>query len=859
MWPRLVLLLALIGVASCGKDAPPAAPRGHVIEIDIDDHGLTSLWMANAPNLKGLIARGTLAFSRVVAPTHSNQNNISLLTGQYPDGHNVPSNSWLSRSMGFTPPVMLPGVEIGDYANYHHNPLLTRGDTVYQTARRAGLHSAYFGQLPPFEAGADEVHLTVVGGQFGATTITAQVAGGLLTDVLQYPKTVVDGYHFDGPPAAGETLAHFTIRQAAAFVRATSPGKPMPAFMFIWDFIALDSDPTAAFGADGAAIIKIVEDYDAAMGDLLAALQDKALLDDTNILFTLDHGKVDTHNQVVLGSRGADAGAAGGAAADGQLGALVAAQGAALGVSTADYAILNEDGDALVYARVPDAGTPAGAARQAEVTHALLTLIQSGQLMGVDTTRTMTADGALGTRRFHDFRAAGPNQADIVVFPLPDWTLNQVDAVNAQPGPFQEHTQFPYGRHGGFSADELYVPLIMAGPAFKRGALVPHPVEHPDVAATAVWGLQGLRLATGARGPIAAALAGDPAEVVAQPDALAGARQAVLDGSGYGRPLALAGAPAIAAVIIDAAGLYEEEIFNDATLADTTAPLRALTGGGVCLEDVWARSRDWPVTEYQLLTGGYPTNPWVAAAEDDPTQLASPGAGLLQMPVAPRFVADPDALAAWRQATVFAGGGETLFDAARALGMTTALIGQPDFHALHVDAATIDVQAATALDGAAAALRGLLAQHPRALAVVALGDARTGDRHTAAAQRELAALVAAVVDVAQAAGDGALVVITSRGATAIDDPRADFYGAGTSRHVPLILLGPNVRVGAISGQPGTPADVPATILFGLGAPAATDLVTGTWAQGAAIGGVPQPTPRGATDGHALVRAFMVVP
>src|SRR5205807_838188 len=96
---------------------------------------------------------------------------------------------------------------------------------------------------------------------------------------------------------------------------------------------------------------------------------------------------------------------------------------------------------------------------------------------------------------FHDFRANSPNQADIVLFPRDDWTLNQVDANNAAPGPFREHTQFPYGRHGGFSVDELYVPLIMAGPAFKQGALLPHPVNHADVAATALAALGGKTVA----------------------------------------------------------------------------------------------------------------------------------------------------------------------------------------------------------------------------------------------------------------------------------------------------------------------------------------------------------------------------
>ena len=833
------------------------AAKGHVIEIDIDDHGLAGLWMANAPHLKGLIARGTLAFSRVVVPTHSNQNNMALLTGQYPDGHNVPSNSWLSRTLSFGTPLSLPGIEIGDYAAYDINPLLTRGDSVYGAARRAGRHSAYFGQLPPFEAGADEVHITSVGASFGATTITATLGSGLLTDLLRYPKKVVDGYHFDGPAAAGESYLRFTMRDAADFIRATSAGKPMPDFMFIWDFIAIDGDPTAAYGASGDAIIKVVEDYDQALGDVLAALSEKSLLDDTDILFTLDHGKVDTHNQVALGSRGESVDTAGKTiAADGQLGALVAASGAPLGIGPSDYAILNEDGDALIYARVPDAGTTAGAARQAEVTHALLTLIQAGSITGLDVTRTMTADGALGTRTFHDFRGSGPNQADIVVFPLDDWTLNQVDATNTSPGPFREHTQFAYGRHGGFSAEELYVPLILAGPAFKAGVLLPHPVEHPDVAATAVWPLGGARLTTAARGPIRAALGDDVTETWAQPAQLADARAMVLDASGYGATPALGGPPATSAVIVDVAGLYEHELFDDDALADAARPVRDLARAGTRFSDFWTRSRDWPVTEYQLLSGGYPTAPFVAAAEDDPTQVVAPAAGLLQMPAVAGFVANRAAYDAWRRPTPFAG--ETLFDAAHALGMTTALIGQADFHALHLDPAALDVTMPTDVAGAAAAVRMLRAQYPRLLALVALGGPRAGDRHAAAAVAELNALTGALADIAGSAS-GALLAITSRGATPIDDALADRYGAGTSRHVPLVLIGPNVRAGVVSGQPGAPADLPATVLFALGAPVTSDLATGTWATGSPVSGVPQPTPRAATEGHALVRAFTIAP
>ena len=213
-----VVALAILRGA-CGGGSSPKGPKGHVIEIDIDDHGLAGLWMANAPNLKGLIARGTFAFSRVDVPTHSNQNNMTLLTGQYPDGHDVPANGWLSRTAGFALPVSLSGLTVGDYALWETNPLRTRGDSVYRAVHAAGGRSAYVGELPPFEVGADDVRLTIVGTNFGTVTVSKALATPLLTNVLHYPADVVKTYTFTGPPDDGETQLHFTLRDAATYVR----------------------------------------------------------------------------------------------------------------------------------------------------------------------------------------------------------------------------------------------------------------------------------------------------------------------------------------------------------------------------------------------------------------------------------------------------------------------------------------------------------------------------------------------------------------------------------------------------------------------------------------------------------------
>ncbi len=824
----------------------------HVIFIDIDDHGLKGLWNAHAPNIKGLIARGTLGYTRVIVPTHSNQSNMALLTAQYPDGNNVPHNGWLDRDNRFKQPLGFGGLGLGDYAFWDKNPLLNRSESLYTFAKQnLGDHPAYVGPLPPFEAGADNVHMTIAGRTLQGLTITETTGRTLFRNLLKYPQDVIDSYKLDGPGQDGESIMHYTLRDAADVIRHTDADGKLPRFMFVWDFIALDDNPTNTYGADGAQLQKVIEDYDSGMGEVLAALEETGHLDDTDIIFTLDHGKVDTHKQVNLGTHGGSGSEPG----DGQLGQLVDARSDELGITSKDYGILNEDGDAQIYAKVDGAGTPAGAQRQKEVTDALLQVIQSGDIEGLDTTRTMTADGAMGTRRYHDFHDASPHQPDIIVFPKPDWTLNKVDPNNAEPGTFKEHTEHPFGRHGGFSEDELYVPVIMAGPAIKEGKLLPTPVNHPDVAATAAFVLDHQNLAGAEGTPIFAALKGYPGDAVDQPADMTTSRDTVLHAAGFHGAVKPAGDSAKSVLVIDAAGLYYDEVFTDADIpASAGKPIRALAKKGVLFENFWQRYRDWPVNEYEMLTGGYPVQrPWIPYAEQDPSIAAFPGYGLLQIPAADNFIADQDGYDTWHGDGDF--GVPTIFDTAKSMGMSTALFGQVDFQDKHIDTGAIDTNTSVDAGAIAGKVGDYLSSHDNALVVASLGGARTGDRHSKKAIAELAKLAKQVRAIADAAPEGTLVVITSRGATPIDDPDADFYGPDSSKHVPLIVLGPNVRQGVITGQPGQSADLPATVLFDLGAETRTDFVDGTWAKGQPTNGVPQPVPAGASGGHALVGAF----
>ena len=107
----------------------------------------------------------------------------------------------------------------------------------------------------------------------------------------------------------------------------------------------------------------------------------------------------------------------------------------------------------------------------------------------------------------------------------------------------------------------------MAGPAFKSGAMLPHPVLHPEVAPTALAALgANVALRTAARGRDPAALSwairAKPSRVPTPPDT---ARDLVLAATGFeGTPPAPLAVPKVV-VLLDLAGLYDDELFDDPT------------------------------------------------------------------------------------------------------------------------------------------------------------------------------------------------------------------------------------------------------------------------------------------------------
>ncbi|HJZ84029.1 MAG TPA: alkaline phosphatase family protein [Polyangia bacterium] len=821
-------------LTACGDDTsghPPPQPGPHVIFIDIDDHGLAALWDSSSPNLQRMAREGAFAYSRVDLPTHSNQSNLTLLTGAWPEVTDVPHNSWLDRMRGYQQPFNIGAVSAGSYIYYDQNPLAGRVQSIYTAAHAAGLRSTYVGLLPPFERGADEVHFTVYQAKlFGLLTITQQVAQAILMQ-LHYPPDVVAGFKLDGPPMDGEALNQFTLRDAAKlFQQAAMGGPPPPHFLFVWDFVALDGDPTSTDGGSGPAVKKIVEDIDAGIGQLMAAVRAAGYEDRTSYVVTLDHGKVDATNQVAF---------------EEQLKPLAAARSLVEGT---DYKTLNEDGDVLVYAMTSGAGTPAGATRQMQIAHTLGDIVQSGMLMGVDTTRTVTWDGYLGTRRFYDLKSSGPNNPDLIAFPLDAWTLNDV-AGNKMPGPIGRPN--PFGRHGGFSIDELYVPAIFYGPAFQKGILLPTPIDHADIAPTVAVALGAKPPETAQGGPLLAVLAGDMShsETLPFPTDPHPTRDAVLAKAGYtgAAPHLSPGPPAEGVVLIDVSGLYEDAFPSGGNVS-------ALVQAGVRFTGMHTRFRDWPVTEYQMLTGTYPLGAsaaYVPFAEDDPMLQAPPGQGEFAMPPAPNHISDMAGYMGWHQgADKYQD--QTVFEAAKAMGLRTAVLGAPDAHLAHIRPTGLDVAGgSTTIDQF---LAGLPASK-RAFIVLAVD----GGANPAAAADDAVGMVKQALT-AVGLKDSYVIALTSRGGAPIDSPTADAQGPGSARHVPLVMAGPNLRAGVVVGGPATPADLAPTLLFALGAAArGPDLAFGVQLDGGTTTGpmpVPLPLPHGDRDGRVLLQAFM---
>ncbi len=80
-----------------------------------------------APNLEDMTRRGFRVDGRGMTPSVTNVNNVSLVTGSYPERHGITSNYWLDRQSG--------------EEFYMESAEFLRAETMFQRASAAGLRS----------------------------------------------------------------------------------------------------------------------------------------------------------------------------------------------------------------------------------------------------------------------------------------------------------------------------------------------------------------------------------------------------------------------------------------------------------------------------------------------------------------------------------------------------------------------------------------------------------------------------------------------------------------------------------------------------------------------------------------------
>ena len=97
------------------------------IVVLIDGFDPEYLDTCSAPNLAEMVRRGFRVDGRGMTPSVTNVNNVSLVTGSYPESHGITSNYWLDRQRG--------------EEFYMESGEFLRAETMFQRASALGLRS----------------------------------------------------------------------------------------------------------------------------------------------------------------------------------------------------------------------------------------------------------------------------------------------------------------------------------------------------------------------------------------------------------------------------------------------------------------------------------------------------------------------------------------------------------------------------------------------------------------------------------------------------------------------------------------------------------------------------------------------
>jgi predicted AlkP superfamily pyrophosphatase or phosphodiesterase len=220
-----------------------AASLDHILIIGCDGFGSVGFTPSNAPVLHKLMREGTYTLhARGVMPTSSSPNWASIIMGAGPEQHGVTSNDWETNKFEIAPVAVGSG---------------TMFPTIFGVLRE---------QRP-------KSFIACVHGWDGFGRLMEPRAMDLLENVK------------------GSTN---TARRAVEVIR-----QHKPTFLFV-HFDDVDH-AGHQFGWKTTEFFQAVEEVDGLIGDLLAALSEAGIRDQTVVIMTADHGgKAKSHGQPTM-------------------------------------------------------------------------------------------------------------------------------------------------------------------------------------------------------------------------------------------------------------------------------------------------------------------------------------------------------------------------------------------------------------------------------------------------------------------------------------------------------------------------------------------------------------------------------
>lgn len=228
------VLFFLLGCQSGNTPSVNVDRPDHVIIIGVDGMSPDGIKNANTPNMDRLVKGGASTFgARAVMPSSSSPNWASMIMGAGPEQHGVTSNAWLKDE------YTLPATVTNEYGFF---------PTIFSIIRK---------QIPDAEIGAI-YHWDGFGNLFEQEVVdysispkTEEETAQLASTYLMEEKPAFCFIHFDHVDGAGHSKGHGT-----------------PAYY------------------------SAVEKADTLIGQVVAALEEAQMLENSLIILTADHGGI---------------------------------------------------------------------------------------------------------------------------------------------------------------------------------------------------------------------------------------------------------------------------------------------------------------------------------------------------------------------------------------------------------------------------------------------------------------------------------------------------------------------------------------------------------------------------------------